>query len=294
LGAQDKQDAPDRAWQSHMGDKAYMMGVSPWFYTNLPRYNKNWVWRGDDLWHYRWQQVKALQPTFVHVSICMRDVLTTLLTYYTLHYIVVRFADSSEKIISWNDYGESHYIGPIHQSGIPGITPEDPRGAHRYVDGMPHDRWRDLLPYYIEAYKTNKEPTITSERLHYWYRLSSSTAGSDSGTVGNAPWEPPAKVDSVVQDRVFFTGLFESPAVISLQIGLHPIERFDVKTAGTYHSSSPFDGRTGAVKVQILRNGAILASGIGEVIVHKPHDGVNNYNAWVGGIWSNGHKSIES
>ena len=21
-----------------------------WFYTNLPAYDKNWVWRGDDLW----------------------------------------------------------------------------------------------------------------------------------------------------------------------------------------------------------------------------------------------------
>ncbi|KAF7624815.1 hypothetical protein AFLA_001697 [Aspergillus flavus NRRL3357] len=26
--------------------KAYMMPVSPWFYTNMPGYNKNWLWRG--------------------------------------------------------------------------------------------------------------------------------------------------------------------------------------------------------------------------------------------------------
>lgn len=26
--------------------KPYMMPVSPWFYTNLPGYNKNWLWRG--------------------------------------------------------------------------------------------------------------------------------------------------------------------------------------------------------------------------------------------------------
>ncbi|PKX89654.1 uncharacterized protein P174DRAFT_435029 [Aspergillus novofumigatus IBT 16806] len=31
--------------------KPYMMPVSPWFYTNMPGYNKNWLWRGDDLWY---------------------------------------------------------------------------------------------------------------------------------------------------------------------------------------------------------------------------------------------------
>lgn len=28
------------------GNKPYMMPVSPWFYTNLPGYKKNWLWRG--------------------------------------------------------------------------------------------------------------------------------------------------------------------------------------------------------------------------------------------------------
>jgi hypothetical protein len=28
------------------GDKPYMMPVSPTFYTNMPGFNKNWLWRG--------------------------------------------------------------------------------------------------------------------------------------------------------------------------------------------------------------------------------------------------------
>src|SRR5688500_4058780 len=64
--------------------KPYMMPVSPWFFTNLPGYNKNWLWNGNDLWYDRWTQVLSLdpQPEFL-------------------------------QIISWNDYGESHYIGPL-------------------------------------------------------------------------------------------------------------------------------------------------------------------------------------
>lgn len=46
-----------------------MMPISPWFYTKLPKYGKNWTWRGDDMWHNRWQQVLQVQPQFVEVSI---------------------------------------------------------------------------------------------------------------------------------------------------------------------------------------------------------------------------------
>lgn len=54
------------AWKAAVGSKAYMMPVSPWFYTNLP--DKNYLWRGDDLWHNRWQQVSKVQPDYVEAS----------------------------------------------------------------------------------------------------------------------------------------------------------------------------------------------------------------------------------
>ena len=57
----------DEEWRSILGDKPYMMGVSPWFYTNLPAYNKNWLWRGDDLWYDRWQQAIEMQPELIEV-----------------------------------------------------------------------------------------------------------------------------------------------------------------------------------------------------------------------------------
>ena len=53
----------------------YMMPVSPWFYTNLPQYDKNWMWKSEDTWYDRWIQVLTVQPEYV-------------------------------QIISWNDFGE--------------------------------------------------------------------------------------------------------------------------------------------------------------------------------------------
>ncbi|KAL8828804.1 MAG: hypothetical protein Q9170_006442, partial [Blastenia crenularia] len=209
-GASNKTDNSDMAWKAAVGSKAYMMPVSPSFYTNLP--GKNYVWRGDDLWHQRWEQVLQIQPNFV-------------------------------EILTWNDFGESHYIGPImNASGIP-------EGAHRYVNNMPHDHWRDVLPYYINAFKTGQALNVTKEKVQVWYRLSPKAAGSDGGTVGNAPWQPPAAATAVVQDKVFFTALVKEPSTVSVQIGSSQAETFHVSEAGMFHASTPFKGRTGEVQV---------------------------------------------
>ncbi|KAL8709183.1 MAG: hypothetical protein Q9220_006063 [cf. Caloplaca sp. 1 TL-2023] len=245
-GATDKPDDSDKAWKAAVGSKAYMMPVSPWFYTNVP--GKNYLWRGDDLWHQRWQQVLEVQPSFV-------------------------------EIITWNDYGESHYIGPtVSDSGIPAE-------AHRYVDNMPHDHWRNLLPYYIAAYKSGGQaPPITAEKLQMWYRLSPAAAGSSEGTVGNAPWQPSIAANAVVQDRVFFTALVKGAATVKVQIGGNAANTFSVSSAGVYHNSVPFNGRTGVVKVTITRNGQVVVPAVtGQAIAANPPDGKTNYNAWVGG-----------
>lgn len=68
-GTQDMTDAPDRAFMSAITGKPYMMPVSPWFYTNLPQWNKNWLWRGDSLWHDRWAQAIELRPAIVEVGL---------------------------------------------------------------------------------------------------------------------------------------------------------------------------------------------------------------------------------
>lgn len=61
-GTQDMDTYVDASYYHYLSGKPYMMPVSPWFYTNLPGYNKNWMWRGDDLWHDRWIQVIYNKP----------------------------------------------------------------------------------------------------------------------------------------------------------------------------------------------------------------------------------------
>ena len=147
---------------------------------------------------------------------------------------------------------------------------------------MPHDHWRDLLPYYIQAYKMGSAG-IKKEKLHFWYRLSPASAGSSDGTTGNAPWQPSTSPNVVVQDKVFFTALLTSPATITVQIGSNETDILSSHVVGAFHSSVPFNGRTGAVKVSIVRGSEVVVSEGGPAITNSPPDGVTNYNAWVGG-----------
>jgi hypothetical protein len=66
-GATDMNTNGDMNYRNALQGKPYMMGVSPWFYTNLKKWKKNWLWRGDDLWYDRWQQVLDVKPEYVEI-----------------------------------------------------------------------------------------------------------------------------------------------------------------------------------------------------------------------------------
>lgn len=145
-GEKDKTADEDRAYQDVLGDKSYMMGVSPWFYTNLPQWDKNWFFTGDTLWFDRWQQALDVLPDFV-------------------------------QIITWNDFGESSYISDIASAQIV-------EGADKYVEGFDHAAFRAALPYFTAAYKAGDRATAPpSDEAIAWYRSTPAKAGSDGGTI---------------------------------------------------------------------------------------------------------------
>ncbi|KAK3937884.1 Mutanase Pc12g07500-like protein 1 [Diplogelasinospora grovesii] len=169
------------------GAKPYMMPVSPWFYTNLPGYNKNWAWRGDNLWYDRWLQVWALKPEFV-------------------------------EIISWNDFGESHYIGPLDDRQYDAFTIGE--APFNYVHDMPHDGWRTHLPFLIDTYK-DLNPEIGTESAVMWYRKNPGSACPDGGTTGNTAsqlqieYEPGA----ILSDKIYVAALLAEPVYLELLNG---------------------------------------------------------------------------
>jgi len=247
-GGENKNTSSDESWRSILGSKPFMMGVSPWFYTNLPQYNKNWVWNGDDLWYDRWQQAIEFQPDLV-------------------------------EIITWNDFGESHYIGPIRESGIPS-------GSEWYVNGMPHDHWRDVLPYYVAAYKSGNSTGLgfTKEHITYHYRINPINSGSIGGTTGNSATQGQMEipVSETVSDKVFFDVMVNAPADVSVQIGSGSTTALKASMAGVNHFSVPFNGNLGNVTITVSRSGQSVASITGPAITDQCTNGVVNLNAYVG------------
>ena len=253
-GDEDMSTYIDASYIQYLAGRPFMMPVSPWFFTNLPGYKKNWMWRGDNLWHDRWQEVLYLQPEFV-------------------------------QIISWNDYGESHYIGPLYDKAMEAFNIG--KAPFNYATHMPHDGWRATLPFWIDLYK-NGQAEVTQESLVTWYRLSPAAACSSGGTSGNTASQlqiefPPAQM---AQDRIFFSAVLTrfTEVVVSIggvaqQVGWSSVPDDDV---GVFHGSVTFNGRTGPVEVYLMRDGSKYLSISGEAISGSCKNGIQNWNAWVG------------
>ena len=239
---------------------------SPWFYTNLPGYKKTWMWRGDSLWFDRWHEVLIVQPEWV-------------------------------EIISWNDYGESHYIGPNNRGGDSLVALGSAYGEapFDYVSGMGHVGWRDFLSYAIDLYK-NDIATVTKEGVTTWYRPQPGRACDSGGTTGNTAtqfqveYEPSA----VAQDKIFFAALLGSPA--DAYVNGQKVAQWDWTPdggVGIYRGSAPLPA-SGNPTVAISRGGSSVASVTGSVSLGGcsgagPNNvGFNNWNANVNTGWASG------
>ncbi|KAH8702310.1 putative alpha-1,3-glucanase [Talaromyces proteolyticus] len=248
VGKANKSIHNDQEWVNATAGKPYMMPVSPWFYTNLPQWNKNWLWEGAHLWTHRWEEVYHFQPDIV-------------------------------QIISWNDYGESHYIGPIYPDGIP-------QGAERYVQGNPHDPWRKLLPYYIASYKTASKARIrvTRDTLVFWYRLNPNDSGSNGETTGNCPQQGQPAMDPrlLAEDKIYIAALVKEPSIVLAQIGAGPVTELFASRSGMNTFEVPFGGQTGNTTFAILRDDREVAYATGPAITKQCVDGKVNWNAVVG------------
>ncbi|KAH7137783.1 glycoside hydrolase family 71 protein [Dactylonectria macrodidyma] len=248
-------DASYMQFIAKAGRSTYMMPVSPGFYTNLPGYEKSWLWRGDDLWFDRWVQVLFLSQVQ---------------TDFTPPEFV--------QIISWNDYGESHYIGPVNSKALGAF--DTGRAPFNYAKDVPHEGFRIFLPFLIQLAKTGTA-TVGTQGVAMWYRNSAATACDAAGTVGNTCTHlqieyPP---EDLVQDKIFYSALLGAPATVAVTVGGVSLGATwtDVPSGGVgiYHGSVSFAGRTGQVVVTV--------NGIASVAGTAPIGGCTrqNFNPYV-------------
>ncbi|KAF3935590.1 hypothetical protein ABW19_dt0203796 [Dactylella cylindrospora] len=229
----------DDRFITNLAGKPYMMPVSPWFSTHFN--SKNWVFVCEDLITERWKQVLQLKPALV-------------------------------EIITWNDYGESHYIGPWEPN-------HKDDGSAQWAEGMPHDGWRIITKAYIDAYKAGAStPSVSQDSLVYWYRPHPKGATCTSDTLGR-----PNGAD-MLYDNVYVTTLLTSPATLIVKSGGNAAVTKSVP-AGVFTSN--FTMGIGAQTFTLQRNGQNLLSGTGGLEI-KNTCATYNFNPYVGSLSSNG------
>ncbi|KAG8864227.1 hypothetical protein FRB96_006048 [Tulasnella sp. 330] len=232
--------AGDTYYQQELAGKPYMAGVSPWFYTHYSpsSFNKNWLYLSDTLLIDRWNEMLGtVKPQLI-------------------------------ELLTWNDFGESHYIGPLH----PTNTAVYAGDAGTWVTGMPHDGWRRIIQSYITAYKTGAAPVpgTSGESVVMWYRP------NPKGLVCSDSLGPPAGY-TYPSDSVWAAAILKSSA--TLQICSGGTCASEVLAAGINYFSGPFG--SGNPTFLLTRAGATLLSGTGALAINTVSCTTYNFNAYV-------------
>ncbi|KAH8595187.1 putative alpha-1,3-glucanase/mutanase [Bisporella sp. PMI_857] len=247
----------DTAYLSALGGKPYIAPVSPWFSTHYGpevSYSKNWVFPGDLLWFNRWNQILSLKPQFL-------------------------------ELITWNDYGESHYIGPLSS-----IHNDD--GNSKWVNDMPHNGWLDLAKPFIAAYHAGADSPnnyITADQLVYWYRPNLRTLNCDATDTTMVPADNssgnyfngrPDGWDDMA-DSVFVVALLTSPGVVTVRSGGNT-QAFNAPAGAT---AFQVNMGVGQQQFSLTRGGATVLSAVSlKDISSTCICGLYNFNAYVGTV----------
>ncbi|KAG2040412.1 glycoside hydrolase family 71 protein [Suillus americanus] len=230
--------ATDLAYQAAVSSLSgpYIMSVSPWQFKNLDGAG-DWVEYSDTLWNYRWQQaVNDVKPDIV-------------------------------EIVTWNDYGESHYIGDINPNVYLGTQ------APLYVDGFTHAAWRDVAQYYISWFKTGSAPTITKDEVVFWYRAWPKAVNCSTGSLPRNAAYP--------EDAVFALAMLKDTATITLAIGSNTVTF--TAGAGVTMGSVPFLSEDSQVPyIAISRDDTKVADTHGSMYVNQSGCTYYNFNPFVG------------
>lgn len=219
----------DNTWKSvaQSKGKTFMAPISPYFvkhFCGLPADAKpNWVfgnYKGPGLWIDHWQQLINIAPDFI-------------------------------EIVTWNDYPEGSYIGPITAQW--GLSDKCNGGPTMYDRvGYPHDAYADLGAFFINAYKQYGNYSFSfKDTVYAFYRpFSKNIQCPDPTGLG------PIQNGNSMDDVIYIITLLNQPATLQLTSG-SVTKTFSVGT-GLATSAMPFN--TGSQSVKVLRNNAQVAA----------------------------------
>lgn len=190
------------------------------------------------------------------------------------------------EILTWNDYGESHYIGPLKNKHT-----DD--GASKWSNDMPHNGWLDLSKPFIAAYK-NKDTSVAKyiekDQIIYWYRrnLKGLNCDATDTTSGRAPPKPnenyfQGRPDGwqSMEDTVYVVSLLKSAGTVIIKSGSNTVTK-EVPAGATLIK---VDASLGKQTFTLKRGSTnVLADTSLMDITAVCSCGLYNFNAYVGTV----------
>lgn len=245
----------DAAYMTALGSKPYIAPVSAWFSTHFGpevSYSKNWVFPSDLLWFNRWNEILTLGSQYL-------------------------------EIVTWNDYGESHYIGPLSSKHY-----DD--GNSKWTNDMPHDGWLDMAKPFISAYHAGAKSVdsyITDDQIIYWYRPTLRGLDCDATDTTMVPannasgnyFEGRPNGWQDMEDSVFVVAMLTSAGTVTVTSG-GTTQSFNAPAGA---SAYQVDMQVGQQSFSLTRGGQTVLSGtslkdISSICIC----GIYNFNAYVG------------
>ncbi|KAF5344413.1 hypothetical protein D9758_015478 [Tetrapyrgos nigripes] len=199
---------------------------------------KDWVFPCDLLWYNQWFEIISLKPRFV-------------------------------EMVTWNDYGESHYIGPLSSPHYDDVN-------SKWANDIPHNDWLDMAKPFIAAYKagaSSPSAYIQNDRLIYWYRITPKSLNCNSTDIPDG-W-------NTMSDNIFVVSLLTSPGTVAVQTGAM-VYTFNA-AAGAPAVSVPFQVRAQTFTLSRNRSKVIGATSLKQ-IQNTCQCGIYNFNAYVGTV----------
>ena len=224
------QSEPDGSFALARGSQKWMAGVAPWFFKRFDAAD-NWSHAQDDaIFIDRFLDLLDIGPDFI-------------------------------EMVTWNDWGESSYIGPADTTGSVPTA---------YWAGMDHSAFRNMVACFIKAFKSGQtKDTVTvdpaDEGVYLFYRLQPAQAMPAGGS-GNSSL--PLPLDSqYLKDQFYIVSFLSSPAEITFTAnGANQVIQ---APAGVFKTGVPLTFG-GAPTLSAVRNGQAIASKTGPAPTQAP------------------------
>lgn len=179
------------------------------------------------------------------------------------------------EVLTWNDAGESHYVGDFWQEQIAGT------GEGDYTDGYDHKGWQQVIKPFITAFKNNAtkisqiKPGRSKPVGALWYRPLLTSASCSSSITNYQQGQDAVNFAVILPSDGYTIEVYSNSKLIGSFSGV----------AGLNYNSVPGLQAGGGQSISVLQGSSVVASANGtKDVLTQSNNATCNWNYEVVGL----------